>query len=102
MINKRIQQRAAKRQADEAERHQRLTASAPCTKPLHEWATLRQASEWVAAVRNQMGIPFAEPIPMAKLCSEMRASSHINIDISQLDQAARVRLFSVLASILTH
>jgi hypothetical protein len=102
MINERIQQRAAKRQADEAERYQRLAASATSTKPLHEWATLRQQNEWSVAVRNQLGLTPNDVIPMGKLCSEMRASRHINIDISKLDQAARVRLFSVLASILTH
>jgi hypothetical protein len=102
MINKRIQNRAAKRQADEAERYQRLAASAPSTKPLHEWATLRQMNEWSVAVRNQLGLTPDDEIPMGKLCSEMRVSRHINIDISKLDQAARVRLFSVLASILTH
>ena len=101
MINKRIQARAAKQEADAVERYQRLSTSAGSTKPLHEWATLRHASEWIAAVRNQMGIPFAEPIPMEKLCADMRASQHITIDIGKLDQSARARLFAAIISILT-
>lgn len=101
MINKRIQARAAKQEADAAERYQRLAASAGSTKPLHEWATLRQASEWVAAVRNQMGLTPMDEIPMPKLFADIRASRRITIDIDKLDQPARARLFAAITSILT-
>jgi len=100
MINKRIQARAAKREADAAERHQRLVASAAVTK-LHEWATLRQVNEWCAAVRNQMGLGPMDEMPMPKLLADMRASRHITIDIGKLDQPARARLFAAITSILT-
>jgi hypothetical protein len=101
MTNKRILARAAKQEADAAERYQRLAASAGITKPLYEWATLRQANEWCAAVRNQLGLTPMDEIPMSKLCLDMRAGRHITIDINDLDQPARARLFAAIASILT-
>jgi hypothetical protein len=101
MINKRIQARAAKQEADAAERYQRLAASAGSTKPLHEWATLRQANEWCAVVRNQMGLTPMDEIPMPKLFADIRASRHITVDIGKLDQPARARLFAAITAILT-
>jgi hypothetical protein len=99
MINERIQQREAKRRADDAERYQRLSASAPCTKP-QTWAAQQQA-EWSVAVRNQLGLTPTDDVPMPSLFEDMRTKRHITIDISKLEQPERVRLFSVLASILT-
>jgi hypothetical protein len=104
MINKRIEARAAKADADANERYQRLLASASRTndEKLHKWGTLREVNEWFDAVRNQMGLTPNDEIPMPKLCAEMRASRSVTLHIDRLDLPARARLFAAIASILTN
>jgi hypothetical protein len=104
MINKRIEARAAKADVDANERYQRLIANAIRTndEKLHKWGTLREVNEWSDAVRNQMGIPNSEPIPMPKLCDEFRSRRNVTLHIGMLDLPARARLFAAIASILTN
>jgi len=99
-MNKRIQAVESKRAADAAERYQRIQSHEEIQK-MDRWNASRQASEWIAAVRNQMGIPFAEPIPMEKLCAEIRTARNITIQIGDIDHATRLRLFAAIATILT-
>ena len=113
-MNKRIQAVEAKRAAASAERYHRLQSLQAHVDSLFyvdvdkeesmkmdRWNASRQASEWIAAVRNQMGIPFAEPIPMEKLCAEIRTARNITITIGDIDHATRLRLFAAIATVLT-
>lgn len=110
-MNKRIQAVEAKRAADAAERYQRLQSHVDSMffvevdkeeiQKMDRWNASRQASEWIAAVRNQMGIPFAEPIPMEKMCAEIRTARNITIQIGDIDHATRLRLFAAIATVLT-
>ena len=99
-MNKRIQAVEAKRAADAAERYQRLRSHVD-SMFFVEVDKEEQASDWIAAVRNQMGIPFAEPIPMEKLCAEIRTARSITIQIGDIDHATRLRLFAAIATVLT-
>jgi hypothetical protein len=113
-MNKRIQAVEAKRAAASAERYHRLQSlqahvdglfyvevDKEESMKMDRWNASRQASEWIAAVRNQMGIPFAEPIPMEKLCAEIRTARNITLNIGDIDHATRLRLFAAIATVLT-